>query len=95
MNATIRIPRTSCATLQRRWASDVALEVRDAIRHSGELHALFVKGMHVHYEPVRTQDVMATIGWQLVGVYDDEASVSDIADDLELMTEREPIHAVA
>jgi len=93
--ATISLPTTRCAKLLRKWARDVAIEVRDAIRERNAgygSHVLWVNGDEVHYEPSGSD---APVGWKLVGVYDVAASISDIADDIELVASREPMHASA
>lgn len=88
----LSLPPTSCANLLRKWARDVAIEVRDAIRETGLLYALLLDGDDVHYEPIGR---LVPVDWTLVGVYDEEASITDIADDLALMSDREPIGAPA
>jgi len=92
VTAAIAVPSTRCADLRRKWARDVALEVRDAIRNHGVMYAIFSHGDDVHYRPI---PVMAPWSWALVGVYDGDACVSDIADDVMAATEREPMHASA
>jgi hypothetical protein len=90
MRSAIAVPSTRCTDLRRKWARDVALEVRDAIRNLGAAHAIFSHGDDVHYRPI---PVLVPVSWMLVGVYDEDACLSDIADDVMAATEREPMHA--
>jgi hypothetical protein len=95
VNPTISLPRTRNQDLRRRWACGIALEVRDAIRDTNLPFAVFLKGEEVHYEShPRAYDLTAS-GWTLVGIYDEGATLTHIADDVELVTEREPMHAAA
>ena len=89
---TIRFPSTSSEKLRRDWARQVAMEVRDAIREWDLPYAIYGCGRDVHYEPAGTEPPK---GWFLLGVYDIEADITMIADDVMLLFEREPTHAIA
>lgn len=80
----VTFPRTSSASLWRKWAFEYAQEIRDALWGCNCALAVWMHGPDIEYDASDARP-----GWMLVGVYDEYASPARIADDIEATAQPE------